>query len=428
MIQVREYAILTINSQAESSLDCGIVSEATFDWLLNYVLGWKGFEGCLVIDNKRSLKLGSYVGYLQSPNGEGIEILPKTGTFTQEITKTRRILQDMLKVSFGVKPRTLGIADLMSMRQPLHEWIFSQFLNELQKLLLRGLRFDYQRVEEESRFIRGRLQVIAQQRQSAGREHIFQVSHNIYTPNRLENRLIKTALMNVLNSSRDNNNWRLANEFNHIMDEVKTIHNPLENLVNWRESKLLRHYESIKPWCQLILQMSNPNFQHGIDRGIALIFPMEKLFEKYVEHSLKKQLSLKNECHLHAQKRSKYLIKHTPQNQQKASEIFLLQPDLLLESTNGYQILDIKWKLLNESIDKYDISQSDLYQLFAYGHKYQSGKGHMMLIYPKHNDFNKSLPKFCYSDELVLWVVPFCLESRKLEKGEWMTYFNDLKE
>lgn len=79
---------------------------------------------------------------------------------------------------------------------------------------------------------------------------------------------------------------------------------------------------------------------------------------------------MKNDCHLYRQKRSKYLIKHTPQNQQKASELFLLQPDLLLESINGFQVLDSKWKLLNESIDKYDISQSGLNQLFAYGHKY----------------------------------------------------------
>lgn len=428
MIQVREFAYLTSNSQAQSSMDCGIVSEPTFNWLANLTSTWKGFEQVLVINSQKYLKLGSYVGYLQSPTGEGIEVLPKTGLLTQELAKSRLILQDMLRVSLGLPPRTLGNANLMSIRQPLHEWIFNQFLTELQKLLASGLRFDYQRINENSRFIRGRLLVNEQQRQLPGKEHIFQISHDIYTANQIENRLIKTALIFVLKTCKDNNNWRLANEFNHIMDEVSGLINPLENLPKWRESRLLQQYTFIKPWCTLILRTLNPNFQYGIDKGIALLFPMEQLFEKYVESTLRKQLSLREGCKLHRQKRTRYLLKHTPQNQQESQNLFLLQPDLLLESRNGNQVLDSKWKLLDKSSDKYDISQADLYQLFAYGHKYQNGKGHMMLIYPKHEFFNKPLPVFYFSNELAIWAVPFCLESRKLVLGEWINYFPDLVE
>lgn len=78
MIQVREYALLTCDSSQSASMDLGIVSEATFSWLEQLQQTWSGNSQILSREGKRFLRLGSYVGYLQSPNSESIEILPKT--------------------------------------------------------------------------------------------------------------------------------------------------------------------------------------------------------------------------------------------------------------------------------------------------------------------------------------------------------------
>lgn len=91
-------------------------------------------------------------------------------------------------------------------------------------------------------------------------------------------------------------------------------------------------------------------------------------------------------------------------------------------------VLDAKWKLLDSRADdrqrKYEISQPDLYQMFAYGQKYLRGKGNMMLIYPRHQYFATSLPVFRFDENLSLWCVPFDLETGKLVKGEWQTSFH----
>jgi 5-methylcytosine-specific restriction enzyme subunit McrC len=69
---------------------------------------------------------------------------------------------------------------------------------------------------------------------------------------------------------------------------------------------------------------------------------------------------------------------------------------------------------LESGADKYGLSQSDFYQLFAYGQKYLSGVGDMLLIYPKTSQFQHILPPFHFDHQLTLWAVPFCLERDEL--------------
>ncbi|RLU00190.1 McrC family protein [Ketobacter sp.] len=427
-VLVREYARITTDTSAAASLDSGVVSEATFNWLHGLASGWKGAEPVALINNRRSLKLGSYVGYLQSPCGESIEILPKTGMGSENPEEARSILQRMLRSALGIKPRQSGRAELMCMRMPLHEWIFWQFLQELKALVHRGLRFDYERVEEESRYIRGQLQLDKQQRQPPGKGHLFHICHDVFTPNRIENRLLKAALEWVKGLCKSPENWRLANELSHLMSDIPMESNPLQGFSQWRSSKLMHSYSAVRPWCELILEKLNPNFQKGGRQGISLLFPMEKLFEAYVDASLRKMMMAG--AKLTSQASSEYLVRHYPDGVDISQRWFQLKPDFLLRYKGGVQVLDAKWKLLDQSAvqtdTKYGISQNDMYQLFAYGQKYQSGTGHMMLIYPKHEGFDQPLAPFYFSSDLVLWAVPFCLESSRLVLGEWLGYFPSL--
>lgn len=424
MIQVREYARITADANATPSLDLGVVSQATFDWLVD-LNKQPNTRRLLVVDGHHHLRLDSYVGYLQSPAGEAIEVLPKTGFGVEHPQAARKVLRKMLCSALKLTPRESGSACLQRMDTPLHEWIFGQFLIELNRLVVRGLRFDYQRVEEESRFIRGQLNIAAQQRQAPGRAHLFHIRHDIYSPDRIENRLLKAALNIVCRYCQHPENWRLANELAHILEPVSPLHDPLRVLSQWADTKLLQSYQAVKPWCQLILEQLNPNFQQGQHQGIALLFPMERLFEVHVAACLGRRVL--SPWKLKVQPASEYLVAHQPINSTASYRWFNLQPDLMLINANSCQIMDTKWKLLNEmaatSEAKYQLSQQDFYQLFAYGQKYQKGEGDMMLIYPRHPGFTNPLPGFHFDDKLRLWAVPFCIERDQLMDGEWMNVF-----
>jgi 5-methylcytosine-specific restriction enzyme subunit McrC len=287
-----------------------------------------------------------------------------------------------------------------------------RFLNALNHLIKRGLRFDYQRIEEEQRFLRGQLNLIRQIRQRPGQQHLFQIRHDVFSPDRPENRLVKLALERVCNATRLAENWRLANELRNLLVEIPFSGNINEDFARWSEDRLMVHYQTVKPWCELILYRKTPLALLGDWEGISLLFPMEKLFERYVEVYFRRTLC--DEARLRTKPTSQYLCKHD------GDEIFRLEPDLYIERENEKWILDTKWKLLDSS-DKacnYGLSQSDFYQLFAYGRTYlrDHQNGRLVLIYPKRAAFSGALPVFMFSDELSLWVLPFDLETATLEQ------------
>lgn len=82
--------------------------------------------------------------------------------------------------------------------------------------------------------------------------------------------------------------------------------------------------------------------------------------------------------------------------------------------------------------DKYGLSQSDFYQLFAYGHRYLPGEGQMLLIYPMTHRFQQPLPVFTYSQHLHLRVVPFDLQNDRLVEdlsltsGFWVAHTDEV--
>lgn len=428
MIQVREYAVLTCDASVTASMDVGVVSPATFDWLVELQSAWKGQAELLSQQGRHRIRLCSFVGYLQSPTGEGIEILPKTERNPpQHIAPLRQLLQKMLSTAMHLKHREAEPAHLARMDTPLHEWIIGQFLLELSDLVRRGLRFDYQRVEEESRFIRGQLDMGRQSRQPPEKATQFHIRHDVFSPLRLENRLLRTALDYVRKVTRHDENWRMANILSHQMADIPPMANPLRELPKWQQGKLMQTYQRVKPWCELILEKLNPTFQAGLHRGVALLFPMEKLYEHYVTYHLRRRV---RGAQFTAQASSQYLVKHCPAGAEVGGW-FKLQPDVLLHgSSSAYHVLDAKWKLLNsragDSWTKYGIDQADLYQLFAYGHKYLNGVGHLMLVYPKHSGFEVPLPVFDFGKGLYLWCVPFDLVEGKLVAGGWQAHFSCL--
>ncbi len=438
LICVREYAHLTVqptsvtpeaainisgrpypnatksNTQATNAItDHAYIPETAFNWLLEEYGRFKpNGVPLLYSDGLHALRLDHYVGVLATPCGTVIEVLPKTQQSVPDDTAAknlRALLLEMIRTNMHLPKREMHAADLQLLDYPLSEWLIHQFLQLLNTLVHQGLSFDYSRVAEESHFLRGQLNVARQINQPPGREHLFHIRHDVYLPDRPENRLLKTALTICQQLSLTPQSWKLASELAHYLQLIPPSQQPTQDFKQWHDNKLLIAYQQIRPWCELIIQQMNPTTQLGSQRGISLLFPMHRLFEDYVAQSLRQQFP---PWQLKTQLRQQHLCRHNEQNW------FQLQPDLCLEKQGQRIILDSKWKLLdkrlNDRSSKYGLSQSDFYQLFAYGHKYLAGIGHLVLIYPAHTHFTKPLPAFSLSETLTLWVVPFDLTQRCL--------------
>lgn len=410
-VTIREYARLTTSPVPVGDLDCVSISTTAFDWLCELSASFnRSGAKLLQIEGRRSLKWDSYVGVLETPCGTRLEILPKHFEHGDCIKQSRALLRKLIQAALSLKPRQVSVAGLELFDAPLTEWVMGQFLSELDHLVKRGIRFDYQRVEEEQRFMRGQLNVVAQMRQPPGRQHHFQIRHDVFLPDRAENRLLKLALEQVANATQDAANWRLANELRSILAEMPASRQVQADLRAWSRDRLMAHYQTIKPWCELILNRQMPIAVAGEWHGMSMLFPMEKLFEKYVDGWLRH--ALLPGAQLQPQANEAHLCKHNN------GKMFRLKPDLLIDTPEQRWILDTKWKRVDarKPEKNYDLSQSDFYQLFAYGHKYRNGTGvpKLVLIYPYWSRLTEALPAFDYGQGMSLWVLPFDLENDRL--------------
>ena len=408
-ITVREHARLTTSRIEQSTLDVAQVSPFAFDWLcdLNSKFTQAG-ASVVQVQDRRWLKLDNYVGVVETPCGTRIEILPKHFEAGDCVAASRALLQRMIQKSLNLPTREVGVTELQRFDTPLTEWVMSRFLRALDHLIKRGLRFDYQRVEEEQRFHKGQLNVPRQVRQPASRQHHFQIRHDVFLPDCPENRLLKTALDIVCKTTQEPSNWRLAHELRTMLLDLPRSRDTGCDFDHWRNNRLMAHYQPIKPWCELIIQQLTPLAVAGNWRGVSLLFPMERLFESYVAGCLRD--SLAPGAALRTQVGGAYLCT------QGERGMFRLRPDLIIECDGQRWVLDTKWKLLDsEAIGKnYGLSQPDLYQMFAYGHKFLEGAGGLVLIHPRTSKFLEVLEVFEFGLGLALWAVPFDLETGRL--------------
>ncbi len=95
-------------------------------------------------------------------------------------------------------------------------------------------------------------------RQPPGRQHHFQIRHDLFLADRAENRLLKLALEQVAKHTQNPTNWRLANELRTLLAEVPASRQIALDLRAWSHDRLMAHYQAIKPWCELILRQQMP--------------------------------------------------------------------------------------------------------------------------------------------------------------------------
>ena len=103
----------------------------------------------------------------------------------------------------------------------------------------------------------------------------------------------------------------------------------------------------------------------GSTTSRALLFPMESVYESYVSQQMKKVFR-PDGWDISTQDKGHYLF----MNPRKK---FALRPDIVLTKDDHTVIMDTKWKnLINNERKNYGISQSDMYQMYAYSKKYKT--------------------------------------------------------
>lgn len=403
MPTVREFARLTTR-QVSSSLDRASISASAFDWLLRYGRGNNQDFPFVQIVSHDTISLQNYVGVIETPCGTQIEILPKHVSETSDVSRIRSLLIKMISESLNLRPRRAVNADVAAFHMPMTEWFAGAFLDEASDLIRRGLRSGYATIETREPFLRGRLDVV-RQIGAAGGLHQFSVQLDEYSLDRPENRILRSAVEYVARNTASSENWRRARELSALLGEVPESGDVGSDLGKWERGRQLADYGRVKPLAELLLTHQLPFATLGDRKGMSMLFPMERLFERYVFSSV--SASLRRGLKPVWQPNRHHLCSLG------ADEWFRLKPDMLVHNEARRWIIDAKWKRLNRDRSaNFGLAQADFYQLFAYGQKYLQGSGDMFLMYPETDEFPEVPGPFEFSRDLRLHVLPFDMHSR----------------
>jgi len=391
-----EYNFLFVGSK--DSDNNRAIKKTTFEQIENFVLKNSDTVQYLKIAHKRGygkvLQAQNYVGVIQTKDGTTIEILPKVQSLKSNDSK--EILLKMLKTLRKSPFKNFNMAHLKNHKMPLLEVFITMFLDELSTLIRKGIRSDYIKKEENLKFLKGKLNINEQIRKNYIHKERFFVDYEEFSSDRVENRLIKTTLNYLYNKSKSNKNQQRIREYLFVFDDIGLSHNIKTDFSKVKSNRQMREYEQVLLWCKTFLLGESFSPYKGDDLAFALLFDMNKLFENYVFHYLKKNCN----CQSITAQDKKYHLVEKPKS-------FELKPDIAIEHHSKLIIADTKWKILSEEKTNAGVSQADMYQLFAYGIKYEKCK-QLYLIYPKDKDVKGK--RYKYQDNLYLNVVFFDVE------------------
>ena len=205
---------------------------------------------------------------------------------------------------------------------------------------------------------------------------------------------------------------RSARELRFAFEEVPPCEDIAGDFGRCVKDRSAAHYADALAWVRLILLGMAPLGPDGKLQAGALLFPMEKVFERFVGKCIDR--TLPPELDVKEQVERKSLVRHC------AKPRFKLRPDFLVSQDGSPRcVLDAKWKTVRafDEEKRYGLSQADLYQVYAYGHKYLddvAGERHVCLIYPASDTFVEPLSTFEFEPGFTLHVLPVDIDSGQI--------------
>lgn len=428
-----EFCTLYVEGQAHQEGDVPL-SSSTFNNMWDFILSNKSSGDADVImsvhtrGGRRYIKTGRYVGTIQTKDGQVIEILPKiykaSGEQEKDKNICRKVFLNMLRHFTDAKARTFQDASISTKKGfPILEVYISNYINGVEQLVLGGLKKNYAFVEENHTFLKGKLDISKQITKNVANKAKFAIKFNKYIEDIPQNRILVTTLRKLMNDSHSTTNKARINTLLTLMCDIPSSTN-IENdlMIAGASNRLFSSYDYLIKWSsQFLLNKGFTTFS-GNCVNQSLLFQAERLFEDFVAYLFKKYAPSHN---VDAQNTRYFLV-----DRHNGKGMFSIRPDILVETDERAQdheciIIDTKWKVIDSTKpDKhYLLDMKDMYQLYAYGQKYQLGETtkrqrkvtpKLVLIYPYSEHFTQMLPEFVYEDTdsgvgMKLWAFPFNL-------------------
>jgi len=320
---------------------------------------------------RNGVRFNSYVGVVQIGNLI-IEILPKIDKPADQLNfqdrKWRDALLQMLAVCKVINIDSATDAQLAFENKSLLEIYYSEFLDELDKLLRLGLVKKYHLRSGNLYAWKGRMDFRRNLQQNLTNQERFYTHHQVYDYEHLINQILLYALFvlkgMITNSGLKDKTARLLLNF----PEMKLLRIQKSHFDQIVESRKTAAYHRALQLARMIILNYSPDLISGQENMLALLFDMNMLWEEYIYRMLIKEIPSGFEL--------------IYQDNQRFWEKRTIRPDLVVRYTDENSqpqtcVIDTKWRvpLNNQPTD------DELKQMYAYNMYWNASRS--ILLYPE---------------------------------------------
>lgn len=325
----------------------------------------------------RGIRFCNYVGVIQA-GSLVIEILPKADkNSSSDKNLWQSVLLNMLTVCKRIQVESISEAKLKKRYNSILDAYWDLYLNEIERLIKRGLIKRYRKKQSNQYALKGKLVFSKNIQYNAAHGERFYCEHQVYDKTHLLHSILYKGLLIVdtlIDSHRKDRVKRLLHEF----DKFEKMNIKKEHfdkiIINRKNSDYKRALDIAK----IIILNYSPSLSSGKDNLLTLLFDMNKLWEEYIYRILHKYKEDSDEVFF--------------QNSKQFWKNKSIRPDIVVKTNNKTFVIDTKWKIIEDN----NPSDNDLKQMFAYSLHWEAQK--TLLLYPKTNQEDSEFGIFHYNN------------------------------
>jgi 5-methylcytosine-specific restriction enzyme subunit McrC len=325
----------------------------------------------------KGIRFGNYVGVIQI-GGLTIEILPKADN--NEIADKnlwQNVLLNMLKICKKIQVESISETQLKKRYHSILDVYFELYLNEVERLVKKGLIKKYRKNQSNQNALKGKLLFAQNIQQNLVHKERFYCEHQVYDKNHLLHQILYKGLLILKTFIKDS----LKDKLNRLLFEFQDIENI--NIQKKHFDKIIidrknHDYQKAIDIAKIIILNYSPSLNYGNDNLLTLLFDMNALWEEYIFRILHKHKTEEIEVSF--------------QNSDKFWENKRIRPDIVLKTKNETVVIDTKWKIIEAN----NPSDGDLKQMFVYNLYWKAEK--TLLLYPKINQIDSNFGIFHFDN------------------------------
>lgn len=328
------------------------------------------------------LRAKNYVGVVWI-DGITIEILPKIQQVEEQtgnpkvLGLARTNLVYMLSVAGNLPLIEQDVAKLQVGQTNLLEIYALIFIRKLKQQIRAGVPYGYVEMEEDQAFVKGKILFSDNLKKNLERYDCVFVRYDEYTSDITINRIFKATCLRLLMMVKS---WPSRKAIDEVLAYLENVDEGIIGASDFGRLVYDRNtfrFRDLVEFCRIILFGNAPSIVRGRTRTFSLLFPMEKVYERFIANYI-----FKNQKELGFEKMS-VIPQETGKNgyllEGENGGVHEMRPDVVIRDENGKAqiIVETKWKIIGGSQN----IAGNLYQLYAYARTYEARWN--ILLYPR---------------------------------------------